>query len=87
MTENQSYRIYRRNIRLLGIELYKPRNTISSHIMNEYTIEIYSTIFDHQTDFTIGPICNNGLKSLRYLGPKIWNIITPDIRTIISEEN
>ena len=55
--------------------------------MNEYTIEIYSTIFDHQTDFTIGPISNNGLKSLRHLGPKIWNIIPPDIRTIIYEEN
>ena len=35
-----------------------------------------------QTDFTAGPIStvNNGLKSRRYLGPKIWNIILPDIR-------
>ena len=35
-----------------------------------------------QTDFTAGTIStvNNDLKSLRYLGPKSWNIIPPDIR-------
>ena len=35
-----------------------------------------------QTYFTTGPIStvNNGLKSLGYLGPKICNIIPPDIR-------
>ena len=35
-----------------------------------------------QTDFTTGPssTVNNGLKSLRNLGPKIWNIIPPEIR-------
>ena len=35
-----------------------------------------------QTYFTTGPISivNNGLKSLRYLGLKIWNIIPPAIR-------
>ena len=33
------------------------------------------------TDFTTGPIStvNNSLKSLRYPGPKIWNIIPSDI--------
>ena len=31
----QSVRIQYRNIHLLGIELYKTRNNISSHIMNE----------------------------------------------------
>ena len=35
-----------------------------------------------QKDFTTGPIStvNNGLKSLRYRGPKLWNILPPDIR-------
>ena len=35
-----------------------------------------------QIGFTTGPISivNNGLKSLRYLGHKMWNIIPPDIR-------
>ena len=36
-----------------------------------------------QADFRTGPIStvNNGLKTLRYLGPEIWNIILPDIKT------
>ena len=35
-----------------------------------------------QIGFTTRPISivNNGLKSLRYLGHKMWNIIPPDIR-------
>ena len=39
-------------------------------------------ILRSQTDFRTGPVStvNNGLKSLRYLGPKIWNIIPIDTR-------
>ena len=35
-----------------------------------------------QRNFTTGPISNvnNGPKNLRYLGPKVWNTIPPDIR-------
>ena len=83
LQRGQPASIHHRNIRLLGIELYKTRNNISSHIMNEL-FEQRNIIYNlrSQTDFTTGPIStvNNGLKSLRYLGPKIWNIIPPDIR-------
>ena len=83
LQRDQSVSIHHRNIRLLGKELYKTRNNISSHIMNEL-FEQRNIIYNHrsQTDFTTGPIStvNYGLKSLRYLGPKIWNIIPPDIR-------
>ena len=50
--------------------------------MNYLNNEIYFAIFSQQADFTTGPIStvNHGLKSLRYLVPKIWNIIPPDIR-------
>ena len=77
---DQSVSIHHRNIRVLGIELYKTRNNISSHIMNEL-FEQRNIIYNprSQTDFTTGPIStvNNGLKSLR---PRIWNIIPPNIR-------
>ena len=36
LQRDQSVGIRHRNIRLLGIELWKPRNNISSHIMNEF---------------------------------------------------
>ena len=83
LQKDQSVSIHHRNIRLLGIGLYKTRNSISSHIMNEL-FEQRNIIFNFrsQVDFTTGPIStvNNGLKSLRYLGRKIWNIIPLDIR-------
>ena len=80
---DQSISIHHRNIRLLGIELYKTRYNISSHIMNELFEQrniIYN--FRSQTDFITGPIStvNNGLKSLRYVEPKIWDMIPPDVR-------
>ena len=50
LQREQSVSIHHRNIRLLGIELYKTRNNISSHIIwvNYLNNEIYSTIFDHE---------------------------------------
>ena len=78
-----SVSIYDRNICLLGIELHKTTNNISSHTINEL-FEQRNTLYNlrSKTDFATEPIStvNNGLKSLRYLGPKIWNITPPDIR-------
>ena len=50
--------------------------------MNYLSNKIYSTIFNQQADFTAVPIStvNHALKSLRYLGPKIGNVIPHDIR-------
>ena len=80
---DQLVRNIHRNICLLGMELYKTRNNISSHIMNEL-FEQRNIIYNlrSQIDFITGPIStlSNGLKSFRNLGPKILNIISPDIR-------
>ena len=77
LKRDQSVCIRHRNIPVLGIELYKTRNTISSNIMNEL-YEQRNILYNlrSQADFTTGPIStvNNSLKSLRYLGPKTWNI-------------
>ena len=65
------------------IELYKTKTNISGHIMNDL-FEQQDIIYNlrSQTDFRTGLIStvNSGLKSLRYLGPKIGNITPPDIR-------
>ena len=80
---DESVSIHHRSIRLLGIELCKTRNNISSPITSEL-FEQRNTLYNlrSQTDFTarsIGTV-KNGLKILRSLGPKIWNIIPPDIK-------
>ena len=50
-----------------------------SEIFNLRNIEYYLC---SQTDFKHGPVnmVNYGLKSLRYLAPKIWDIIPLEIR-------
>ena len=83
LQRDQSVTIHHRNIQFLAIELYKARHDISSHIM-EKLFKQQNILYNlcSEIDFTTGSIgtVNNGLKSLRYLGPEIWNIIPPDIR-------
>ena len=89
LQRDQSVSIHHRNIHLLGTELYKTRNNISSHIMNEL-FEQRNIIYNlrSQTNLTTGPIStfSNGLRSLKYLEPKIWNIIPPKIKNSANNE-
>ena len=68
---------------MLVIELYKAKNNLSTHLMSEIlSLRNIDYNLHSQTDFKQGPIntMNYGLKSLRYLAPKIWNVIPPEIR-------
>ena len=65
--------IHYKNIRLLGIELYKVKNNLSTHLMFEiFNLRNIDYNLRSQTDFKQGPVntVNYGLKSLRYLAPK-----------------
>ena len=75
--------IHHKIIWLLGIELYKVKNNLSVHLMSEiFNLRNIDYNLHSQTDFKQGPVntVNYGLKSLRYLAPKIWNIIPLEIR-------
>ena len=78
-----SVSIHDKNIRLLGIELYKVKNNLSTHLISEI-FNLWNKDYNlrFQTDFKQGPVntLNCGLKSLRYLAPKIWGIIPLEIR-------
>ena len=83
LKKDNSLSIYRKNIRLLGIELYKVKNNLPTHLMSEiFDLANIDCYLRSQTDFKQGPVnkVNYGLKSLRYLAPKIWNIIPLEIR-------
>ena len=90
LQRDQSISIHQRNIRLLGIKLYQTRSNISIHIMNEL-LEQGNIICNlrSQTYFATGPIStvNNDLKRLRYLRPKIFNIMPPDIKILETLKN
>ena len=68
---------------MLGIELYKVKNNLSNHLMSEiFNLRNIDYYLHSQTDFKQDPVnmVNYGLKSLRYLAPKIWDIIPLEIR-------
>ena len=75
--------IHHKNIQLLGIELYKVKSNLSTHLMPDiFNLRNIDYNLRSETDFKQGPVntVNYGLKSLRYLAPKIWNIIPLEIR-------
>ena len=82
--KDSSVSIHHRDIRMLAIELYKVKNNLSSKIMLELfqRWEVNYNICS-QTDFSLRSINTNscGLKSLRYLAPKIWNLLPQVIRS------
>ena len=75
--------IHHRNIRLLPIELYKVKHNLSNQVISElFNLRNINYEFRSQADFELGPRYTTayGLQSLKYLAPKIWNIMPSDIR-------
>ena len=74
LKKDNSVSIHHKNIRLLGIELYKVKNNLPTHLMSEiFNLRNIDYNPRSQIDFKQGPVntVNYGLKSLRYLAPKI----------------
>ena len=85
LKKDNSVSIHHKNIRLLGIELCKVKNNLSNHLMSEiFNLRNIDYYLHSQTDFKQDPVnmVNYGLKSLRYLAPKIWDIIPLEIRIL-----
>ena len=82
LKKDNSVSIHHKNIRLLGIELYKVKNNLYTHLIPEiFNLRNIDYNLRSQTNFTQGSVntVNYG-KSLRYLAPKIWNIIPLEVR-------
>ena len=78
-----SVSIHDRNIRILATELFKVKNNLSNHIMNDiFELRNLNYNIRSQSDFLSKQVItvNYGLKSLKYLGSKIWNFVSFDIR-------
>ena len=83
LEKDNSVTIQVRNLRLLAIELYKTKENLAASIMHgileqrniQYNLRL-------QTSFQLGSVktVNCGLRALRYLGPKIWNIVLFEIK-------
>jgi len=91
LKKDNSFCIHHRNIHALAIELYKAKNKVGTEIMGQ----VFITKNDRnirqlrsQNDFFI-PQVNSvhfGHDSLRYFGPKLWEIIPNDVKDSLTIE-
>ena len=82
LVKDHSVSIHHRNIFLLAIELHKAKNNLSSQQMFELfqrREKNYNICL--QKDFSLGSFNTSSycLKILRYMAPKIWNLVPQDI--------
>ena len=84
LKKDNTVTIHMRNIQALAIELYKVSQGFSPLIMTEVFILKESTRYPTQNIFESRNLHTTtyGLKSLAYLGPKIWNIIPTELKNI-----
>ena len=82
-----SVSIHHKNNRLLGMQLYKVKNNLSTHLMSEiFNLINIDYNLRSRTDFKQSPVStvNYGIKSFRYLASKIWNISPLETRNASS---
>ena len=84
LQKDKSVSIHYRNIQLLAIELYKYKLCSSPPIMNDlFELKRYlGPSLRSQTDYQYPEIntVSYGENSLRYLGPKIWDIFPQNLK-------
>ena len=78
--------IYMRNIQTLATEMYKLVNNLSLPIMNR-VLELNSDSYYNlrqisQFSRSLVKLVYHGTESISYLGPKIWDILPDDYKTI-----
>lgn len=94
LIKDGSVTIHQKNLQSLAIELFKVANGIAPSIMNDILsinknlgTENVSASTRSQSLF-YNPVnpknVNNGLQTLRCIGPKIWNIVPDDIKSATS---
>ena len=83
LEKNNSVTIHVRNLRILATKPYKTNENLAALIMYEiFEQRNIQYNLRSQTDYQLGSVktVNCGLRALRYLGPKIWNIIPFEIK-------
>ena len=84
LEKDGSVTIHHRNIQKLGIELYKIKHNLSPVTMHEIFPDrnYIGPEIRSQKDFALPRVnsVNNGQDTLRFLGPKIWEMIHTSIK-------
>ena len=82
LEKDQSVTMHIKNIRTLAVELYKVKHGLSPKIMDSIFLGREASYLRTQTDFFPPQIrtVHYGEDSLRYFGPKIWNIVPKEVK-------
>ena len=89
ISEDESFIVPHKNVQKLAIEMYKIKNELCPKIMLDLFKEV-----THPNNLRNGLICGSykiktvryGTETINYLGPKIWSIISDEIRKCASLE-
>ena len=86
LEKDGSVSLYMRNIQILATEMYKLINNLSPPIMNRVfklnSDSGYSLRQISQFSRSLVRSVYHGAKNISYLGPKIWDILPDDYKTI-----
>ena len=81
---DNSVTIHQRNLQILATEIFKVKNSLAPEIMTEVfeLKEPHYNLRSEATHFKREKVKSThyGIQSVRYLGPKIWNIVPQNIR-------
>ena len=86
LSRDKSVNIHIRNIQTLAIERYKVGNGLSPAIMTHIFPLKETSLYSLKIIFKTSNVCTTsfGIESLRYLLPKIWDIIPTELKSVTS---
>ena len=84
LEKDKSVTIHIRNVQILAIEHYKVVNNIAPEILKGVFPLKENNVYELDNPFKTRNVKTemNGIRSLGYLGPKIWNIVPKELRQI-----
>ena len=90
LQRDKSVTVHQKNLHALAIEMFKVKNKLAPEIMND-VFEMkeekpYNTRFNCDFKNRTVKTVKYGTESLSFLGPRIWNLIPPEIRNLTSLE-
>ena len=86
--KDESVSIHHRNIQSLAIEMYKVKNEIApmitANVFTRMPENHYNLLYHSNFIVPFARTVYHGTESISYLGPKIWDIVSPEIKEALS---
>ena len=87
LEKDNSVTIHQKNLQVLAVEMFKIDKKLSPDILNEIFLKKTTTYdFRNKNNFERRKVNSvyNGTESLSFLGPKIWDLVPPELKELES---